>query len=929
MSRYVRSGVAVLAATAVASVAWQPMETAQANTTEATIDVDLSDTTPISDDLYGLFYEDINHAADGGLYAELVQNRSFEFTEADNIDYHALTAWEVSGQANPSTGDGLNANNPTHLSLTPGTTVTNVGFNSGMFVEAGQSYDFSVWARGNRGDVVDVALRDADGNAVGDSASVNLTEPGWSQYELDLDAHDTTTSGRLSLTAHAAVDVDMVSLFPEETFMGRENGMRNDLATHLANLNPSFLRFPGGCIVNTGSYDEDSRERVYNWKDTVGPVEERKTNHNFWGYNQSYGVGFYEYFQFAEDMGAKPLPVVPVGVTGCGDPYEITDPDVLQKWIDDALDLIEFANGPADSEWGSVRAEMGHPEPFGMEALGLGNEEYEEQFLENYPQFHDAIREAYPDIELIGNSGTESSGEVFDRNWDLMREMGTDVVDEHYYNSPEWFFANNDRYDSYDREGPHVFIGEYASHSNTWWSGLSEASYLTGVERNGDVVDMASYAPLLSNIDYIDWAPDMIWFDNHRSQTSVNYEVQRLFANNTGDQLVSSQLDISDGGGTVDDIQGSVGLGTWNTAASYDNVSVTSPNGDTMFADDFSNGADAWTVTGPGGEPTGDWSVVDGAYQQEALVEDARSVAGSSDWSNYTLEVEATKEQGEEGFLIMFGVEGSDDYYWWNLGGWGNTTSAVEKATGGGKQTLVNHDTTIEEGRTYDLKLEVDGRTITGWVDGNQAFSVTDEVQIDPLYEVVTRDSATGDTVVKVVNPHGSAVETSVELSGANLADTGTVTTLQCAPECDNVLGEEPVLQPEESTVSGLGNSFDHSFAAHSVTFIRLHEEGGNSGTVDACEVSVETSNDTSRVTVTNLGDSAVSDWELTWKQKGSKQVASSWGASLSMHGNDAGAEPGERLQTLRPGESATFSYRVKGREHVGSDYRLDGQSCG
>lgn len=810
----------VVAATTVV-LATLTASSASAQESDATIHVDLDDATAISDELYGLFYEDINHAADGGLYAELVQNRSFEFSPADEGSYHPLTSWTLDGEAAVADSGGLHENNVHYLAAEAGTTILNAGYNSGMAVEAGAAYDFSVWARADVNANITAQLLDADGTPVSGTATVNTGAGTWTELSTVLNASASTVNGRLAVTTDAAADLDMVSLFPRDTFKGRENGLRKDLAELIADLDPSFLRFPGGCIVNTGNFDRDGRERAYNWKDTVGPVEERLTNQNFWGYNQTYGLGYYEYFQFAEDIGAQPLPVVPVGVTGCGDSAEITDAEELQTWVQDTLDLIEFANGPADSEWGSLRAEMGHPEPFGLTKIGLGNEEYKDQFYANFPAFKDAVRAAYPEIEIVGNSGVDDAGAVFDRSWEFMREQQVDLVDEHYYNSPEWFFANNARYDSYDRTGPHVFVGEYASRSNTWWSALSEASYLTGIERNGDVVDMASYAPLLSNIDYVDWAPDMIWYDNHQTVKSASYEVQKLFATNAGDEVFASTLDATPI--AQPDIAGGIGLATWNTAASYDDVKVTGADGTELFADDFATGADGWTV---GGNAAGAWSAADGAYTQTALVEDARTTAGSADWSNYTYEVKATKTAGSEGFLVMFGVEGSDDYYWWNLGGWNNTTSAVEKSSNGAKSTLLNHDTVIETGRTYDLKIEVEGRTITGYVDGVQAFTVEDTEAVEPLYQVVTRNEDTGEVTLKVVNAQSEAVTTGVTLEGQRLKSKGEVTTIACEPGCDNMLGQEQVVYPETETVKGLGNEFTYEFAPYSVTFITLTPKG-------------------------------------------------------------------------------------------------------
>jgi alpha-L-arabinofuranosidase len=560
--------------------------------------------TPISPLLYGLFYEDINHAADGGLYAELVRNRSFEFTLADTSGFHALTAWELvgrggaDGEVEVETDAPLNDRNLHFARLTliggdqPGGAVVlrNEGFNTGIHITAGAGYDVSFWARRSGAEEVPIriAVEDADGTAIfTETATIVVASDDWEHYTVEVAATDTTTAGRLALAIDGAtpagttLDLDMVSLFPQDTFMGRPNGLRRDLAEMLVDLEPSFLRFPGGCLVNAGSFEPfPHRSRVYNWKDTIGPVEERATNANFWGYNHSYGLGYLEYFLLAKDLGAEPFPVVPAGVNGCAQTHRITDPDELAPWVQDTLDLIEFANGDVDTEWGALRAQLGHPEPFDLKYLGIGNEEYDAQFYANYPYFHDAIRAAHPDINIVSNSGTESGGAVFDTSWEFAREQGADFVDEHYYNSPAWFLGNTHRYDDYDRDGPHVIVGEYASQDNTFWNALAEAAYLTGIERNADVVHMAAYAPLFANAAYVNWAPDLIWFDNHRVYGTTSYYVQRLFSTNSGDAVVPTSLEAAGADDAEPDpITGSIGLGTWDTTAAYSNVRVTAADG--------------------------------------------------------------------------------------------------------------------------------------------------------------------------------------------------------------------------------------------------------------------------------------------------------------------------------------------------------------
>jgi alpha-L-arabinofuranosidase len=780
--------------------------------------------TKVSPNLYGVFYEDINHAADGGLYAELVQNRSFEFNAVDERSYHGLTAWSkaergATATLTISTEDPLNLNNRNYLRLDvagDGTAgVSNAGFNRGLPLKAGKRYDLSLWAR--RGDGVPLTVTVEDGTTVLGKADVQVKAGGWAKYTASFVASGTTDAGRLIVQAPAGrTDLDMVSLFPRDTFKG--HGMRTDLAKMIDDLEPRFLRFPGGCVTNVGTYDPYSvnqdRRRIYQWKETIGPVEERPTNFNFWGYNQSYGIGYYEYFQFAEDIGAEALPVLSVGVNGCGEDRPLTDEAKLARWVQDTLDLIEFANGPVTSEWGRKRAELGHPKPFGLDYIGLGNEEIYPEFFTNYPKFADAIRAEYPKIKIISNSGQTSGGAWFDRMWQFARDQKADLVDEHYYNNPDWFLTNNQRYDSYDRNGPKVFVGEYASRGNAFANALAEASYITGLERNSDVVELTSYAPLLANVDYVDWTPDLIWFDNDQAYGSPSYYVQRLFSTNVGDRVLPSSFEAEDR--PVEDIKGAVGLGAWRTQVRYDDVKVTAADGAVLLSDDFSAGASQWT---PG---LGTWAVQDGGYVQIGNIEDARSTAGSAGWSNYTMEVTARKTAGAEGFLVMFGVRDTGNFYWWNLGGWNNTQSAVEKAVNGGKSSIATSAHTIETGRDYRLKIEVRGRKITTWLDGQKVNEFVDSGRVEPLYQVVSRD---GDTVtLKVVNAQDTAVRGSVDLGGFRVRSTAKVTSLTGDPSDTNSIAEPKRVAPVEWRAGGFSSSFTYDFPAHSVTFVELTE---------------------------------------------------------------------------------------------------------
>lgn len=422
-------------------------------------------------DLFGLFFEDINHAADGGLYAELVQNRSFEFCELDRRDYHALTAWNKSDHAcwEIKTEEPLNRENVHYLQVQArkGDYIYNTGFHSGMFLEAGKKYDFSVWAKvrtdGEREPAegtLRIVVKDEKGGIIA-GKELEIRGSRWQKYELELEAAGTTLCGNLYLIFEKAgtYELDMVSLFPQDTYKGRKGGLRRDIAEALEEMHPRFMRFPGGCLTHDGALDPYARNSMYRWSRTLGKIEERPSWRNNWGYNQTLGLGYYEYFQFCEDIGAKALPVVPGGFNphkGEGVPLE-----EIGEWVRETLDLIEFANGDVTTRMGAVRAEMGHPESFRLEYIGVGNEEIGEGFFERYPYFHNAIREKYPEIRIINTAGPFAVGEGYEDGWNSAKKYGSDLVDEHYYSAPEWFLANMHHYEDYDENGPKVFLGKY------------------------------------------------------------------------------------------------------------------------------------------------------------------------------------------------------------------------------------------------------------------------------------------------------------------------------------------------------------------------------------------------------------------------------------------------------------------------------------
>jgi len=507
--------------------------------------------SPIQKTMYGIFFEDINYGADGGLYAEMIKNRSFDFPQN-------LLGWTTFGNVEVRK-DGPFTNNPNYVRLSYAghndkqTGLDNEGF-FGVSVKQDADYRFSVWARSAEGSSsIRIELVDPESNVfVTQKLTVDSKE--WKKYQVVIKSGKTEPKGRLRifLTSKTAVDMDHVSLFPVDTWKGRENGLRKDLAQALYDLHPGVFRFPGGCIVE--GTDLDTR---YQWKNSVGPVENRKLNENRWQYTfahrffpdyfQTYGMGFFELFQLSEDIGAEPLPVI-----SCGLACQFQNQDVkahvpvseLQPYIQDALDLIEFANGDVTTPWGKVRAEMGHPAPFNLKQLAVGNEQWGTLYPERVEPFMKAIHAKYPSMKIVGTAGPSPDGKDFDFGWSEMKRLKADLVDEHYYKSPEWFLSNATRYDKYDRSGPKVFAGEYACHTkstkNSFEAALCEAAFMTGLERNADVVYQCTYAPLFAHVQGYQWRPDLIWFDNLRSVRSVNYYVQQLYGMNVGTNVLTT-----------------------------------------------------------------------------------------------------------------------------------------------------------------------------------------------------------------------------------------------------------------------------------------------------------------------------------------------------------------------------------------------------
>ncbi len=533
-------------------------------TVSASVTLNPTKSKTISDLLVGVFFEDINYAADGGLYAELIQNRDFEYDlqdrEGNDPTWNSFKAWKLNGEFatfDIDTIAPIHKNNKHYAVLnisSPGATLVNEGFD-GIPLKQGEKYNFSVFAKvlDNEKGKLRVQLKDKEGEIIATAKTKNLSA-NWKKYELVLEAGENAANAVLEVVPDFSgkVALDMVSVFPQKTFMNRKNGLRADLAQLIADIQPRFVRFPGGCVAHG-----DGLQNMYRWNRTVGPLESRVPQRNIWGYHQSAGLGYFEYFQFCEDIGAEPLPVLAAGVPcqnsgTCGHGQQGGIPMCdMGEYIQEVLDLIEWANGDKNTKWGKIRAEAGHPEPFNLKYIGIGNEDLiTDIFEERFTMIYDAVKSKHPEITVIGTVGPFSSGTDYNEGWELATKLQVPMVDEHYYQTPGWFIHNQDFYDIYDRSKPKVYLGEYAAHlpgrPNNIETALSEALYLLSVERNGDVVKMTSYAPLLAKEGHTQWNPDLIYFNNTEVKPTVGYYVQKLFGQNSGTKYIPSEIKLSE-----------------------------------------------------------------------------------------------------------------------------------------------------------------------------------------------------------------------------------------------------------------------------------------------------------------------------------------------------------------------------------------------
>ena len=766
----------------------------------------------ISPSHYGVFFEDINHAADGGLYAELIRNRSFE--DAASPEYWSLV--NLQGAVSNMTIVSNNLLNqvqkqalkiqvtdlPNQSSYTR---LSNTGF-WGINFQSGKIYKISFFARCDtvfKGELK-VLLENEVHQELG-SATITGIGQEWQKYTCEIVARASSKTGSFAIIpkSKGTIWLDVVSVFPP-TFKNRENGLRPDLAQLIADMNPKFLRFPGGCFV-----EGDVLANRFNWKNTVGNIEDRPGHWNLWGYRTTDGLGYHEYLQLCEDVGAAPMFVANIGVAHNDfQPY-----NNLSVYIQEALDAIEYANGDETTKYGAIRAAAGHPEPFNMKYIEVGNENFfGDHYGDRYIQFYNAIRAKHPEIEIIGNVaawGTDSP------TWPFSHPVN--LLDEHYYRNPQWFIDQYKKYDSYDRSGPKVYVGEYAVTQNVGLGNLAaaigEAVYMCGMEKNSDMVQLNSYAPMFVNVNDRKWNPDLINFNASEVYCTPSYYVQKMFAGNIGtvNLQVKDSLNIIKSG-----VNGAVGLATWATGADYDNVKVVNSKGETLVEDGFTD-ASKWSVY------KGNWSVQNGVYSQTSLETDCRSITTGIADTAYTYTVRARKKNGAEGFLIIFGYQDSDNFYWWNLGGWGNTRHAVERAIGGSKTTLTDVAGSIQSNVWYNIKIKVSSKKVQCFLNDQliQSFEVPEQ---RILYTSATMDESDKTVFFKVVNPSGQDIETTIDLNGlnTNAVNGERITLTSMSKDDENSLGQPHKVFPVYESIVSQPLLFNQIIPANSVNVYKL-----------------------------------------------------------------------------------------------------------
>ena len=781
----------------------------------------------VSSNLFGIFFEEINFAGEGGIYAEMVRNRSFY--DPANPDYWTLvTQGTAAGTMNVDSTRPLNTNILNSLKLTMQSGSGSVGAGNsgfwGMSLQAGSNYILNFYAAASNGFTgpITARLESSGGSSVYAQTSFNGLTTNWRLFTASLAPSGTDTNAQivLSISNAGTVWLDVVSLFPQATFLGRTNGMQVGLANTLAALQPSFLRFPGGCFVEGSALTNAVR-----WKNTIGNIAERPGHEGFWGYWSTDGLGYHEYLQLCEDIGMTPLFDINCGLAfGYDGASSNTVPlDEMGPWVQDALDAIEYANGATNTTWGAQRAANGHPAPFNLQYIEIGNENGGSLYDDRYALFYNAIMSNYPAMNIIAMDwgGIPSTAPV-------------QIEDQHYYSDQATFISYATMYDSYSRAGPKVFVGEYAvtgdygAYDNLG-SALGEAAFMTGMERNSDLVLMASYAPLFANVNGMQWQPDMIYYNSARALFGTpSYYVQQMFSQNRGDAVLPATLVTS----TNLALRGAIGVGSWNTSVQYTNIVVTS-NGVTLYQSDFvDDGTNGWSVF------NGAWSVSNGLYQQTSTnTTDCYSTTGNTNWANYTITLQARKTGGAEGFLILFNVLDDYDWTWWNIGGWTDTLDGIEQMVGGNKTTFAQVSQSIALNTWYSIRIVLTGPRIQCYLGANSAQAATNLVQDVTLPSGILASStyanAPGQVIVKAVNPYNAPVVTTVNVTGvSSISPNATLIQLTSGTSADdNTFLSPAYVFPVTNSIANAGTNFTLTLPANSLSILRLSASGINTFT--------------------------------------------------------------------------------------------------
>mgnify|MGYP001316331579 FL=1 len=828
---------------------------AQAQQAKIQINVDKPG-APVAPTMWGIFFEEINHAADGGLYAELIENRSFDEAEPPEgmtLNNGTATAvarphyqtnkektwklgwkpasphpgWTLEGPADAGsirlgTDKPLNDNNPRYLRLEVKQTAARLvnGGYWGINVVEGQTYKLSFFGRcpvepysaSLRAGLIspegEVLAEQKIGTFPGKQLEVAL----WHKQECELKATKSHPRARffLALDSPGTIDLDVVSLFPAKTFKDRPNGCREDVATLLAEMKPSFIRFPGGCYVEGATF-----ANRYIWKRTVGPIEQRPGHWCLWGYRSTDGMGYHEFLQFCQDIGADALYVANCGL-GCefrtGD---FLPEDQIDELIQDTLDAIEYAIGPADSKWGKLRAAAGHPEPFPLRYIQIGNENHGPRYKRNYQRFYKALKAKYPQLQYVYCCGC---------GWatpDMIDGAGKiEIADEHFYRNPDWFFNEYRRYDNVPRDrGFDLYVGEYACNQQVgrgnMLAALSEAAFMIGMERNGDLIKMTSYAPLLFNVNRLNWPVNLIGYDSAVAFGRSSYYVQKLFATNRPDVNVATSLDFAPPAKADKPkaaFAGRVGLGAWDTEAEYKDF-VVEPAGQPAETANFDDGAKAWQTH------CGTWKAEGGAYRVSGSEQRRVAMLTAPRLETGTIRVKARKIAGHEGFLVLFGGKTGKDFFEFNLGGWGNKRHAFEIVNDNRGHAVGRQQDpgVIETGKWYDIRIEIKADEVIGYLDGKEVarYRTGDAPNRDSrVYAQAGLDKSKGEVILKAVNATPNAVKAQVNLAGAVPTGTGRKITLAAASEKDeNDINAPKKIAPKDEPLAVPGARFETELA--------------------------------------------------------------------------------------------------------------------